>query len=230
LVGLRPYRTTDERVNGIVLTFLDVTSLVRAEEHQRALVAELNHRVKNMLTVVLSLVVQILAKNKNPELFAEAFIDRLHALARTYELLSNENWSEVSLRTVVQQELRPFAEKRISIEGPGVMLQPKPALSFGMVLHELVTNAVKYGALAGEEGQVKVRWNVSDGHLLMDWRETGGPAVKRPEHRGFGSELIEQEVSYGLDGHLKFKFDKGGLKVDIDIPVESGIRFTGVSV
>jgi two-component system CheB/CheR fusion protein len=141
LARLHPYVTAEGGIDGIVLTFMDVTGLVRAEEHQRALVAELNHRVKNMLTVVMSLAMQILARNEDPAAFANAFLDRLHALSSTYDLLSNENWSDVSLRTIVQHELSPFSEERTSIDGPQIMLQPKPALSFGMVLHELATNA-----------------------------------------------------------------------------------------
>jgi two-component system CheB/CheR fusion protein len=223
LARLHPYMTAEGRIDGIVLTFMDVTSLVRAEEHQRALVAELNHRVKNMLTVVMSLAMQILARNEDPAAFANAFLDRLHALSRTYELLSNENWSDVSLRTIVQQELGPFSEERISIDGPQVMLQPKPALSFGMVLHELATNAVKYGALSGDKGRVAVRWTANDGRLQFDWIETGGPAVEQPQWRGFGSELLEQEVGFGLDGRLSFKFHRDGVRVRADVPLEGGI-------
>jgi two-component system CheB/CheR fusion protein len=223
LARLHPYVTGEGRITGIVLTFMEVTGLVRAEEHQRALVAELNHRVKNMLTVVMSLAMQSLAKNHDPAAFSQSFMDRLHALSRTYEVLSRESWSDVPLRTIVQQELTPFAQDRVVIEGPKIMLQPKPALSFGMVVHELATNAAKYGALSDDKGQVQIRWSVTDGKLNLEWEELDGPPVKQPDRRGFGSELLEQEIQFGLDGRIEQSFRKQGLRFRAEIPLDAGI-------
>jgi two-component system CheB/CheR fusion protein len=176
-----------------------------------------------MLTVVMSLAMQSLSRNEDPAAFGQAFMDRLHALSRTYEALSRENWSEVPLQTIVQQELSPFSEQRVTIKGPRILLQPKPALSFGMILHELATNAAKYGALSGDRGQVAVRWGVQDGHLQLHWAETKGPAVQEPKRRGFGSELLEQEVQYGLDGRLQVSFEKSGVQFKAEIPLDAGI-------
>jgi HWE histidine kinase len=124
---------------------------VRSEEHQRILVSELNHRVRNMLTVVIALAGQTLAAAPDPALAAKAFIARLCAMSRAYNLLSQGGWHEVPLRDVVQAELEPFVvtdRKRVVVKGPVVQLKPKEALAFGLAVHELATNAAKYGALS----------------------------------------------------------------------------------
>src|SRR5215468_8917098 len=163
IVRALPYWTGSSKIEGAVLTFSDVTSLAQAEEQQRVLVAELNHRVKNMLTVIVSVATQTLKHSDDVEAARKAFLDRLHAMARSYELVSRDQWSEVSLHDVVRQEIEPYRtgrDDRIAIDGPAVSLKPKLALSLGMVIHELGTNSVKYGSLSAAGGSLEISWAV----------------------------------------------------------------------
>ncbi len=226
IMRLLPYRGSDSVVSGTLITFLDVTSVVRAEQHQRLLVDELNHRVKNMLTVVVSLAAQTLRRSDSLEAFRDAFLGRVHALSASYALLSREQWVSVRLGDVVEEELRPFAAAdgtRCVLEGPAVQLTPAAALAFGMAVHELATNAVKYGAFSQPEGRVHVSWRLSSGDgvltpglpaiwLILDWTETGGPPVRPPEHGGFGTVLIERGLSHELGGSATLDFRPEGLQ------------------
>ena len=124
---------------------------------------------------------------------------RIHALTAAYSLLSEEGWQTVSLRDLLMEELKPFMasdRRNITLEGPKVMIEPRPALALGMAVHELTTNAVKYGALSVEQGNLTVTWHIAAGtdgeQLQLEWVERDGPAVTRPTHRGFGSTLIER--------------------------------------
>lgn len=220
---LVPYRDAGNRIEGVVVTFTDVTSLIDAEVHQRTLIAELNHRVKNMLTIAISIAEQTQKSAPSPEDFKRAFIDRLRSMARSYELLSRENWTAASIGELIRQELSPFGLDRISENGPAVRLKPRQAMSLGMVLHELATNAGKSGALSAESGHVVIRWSVTkaDGveHLEIDWHERGGPTVAEPTRRGFGLKLVEREISYNLSGHSSVAFNPDGLKATIVFPL-----------
>ena len=224
IVRLSPYRGSDQQVEGVVVTFVDVTRLAKAHAHQQTLIAELNHRVKNMLMVAIGIAQQTHKSAATPETFLEAFIGRLQAMARSYELLSRENWTESSLIDLVKTELSPFGLERLSLEGPDVALKPKVALSLGMVLHELATNAGKYGALSVPEGQVSIRWDADIGiagpHLEVHWSEKDGPPVTKPPRRGFGVKLIEKETSYNLGGQAEIDFAPSGLSARLAFPLE----------
>jgi two-component system CheB/CheR fusion protein len=227
IVRALPYWTGSSKVEGAVLTFSDVTGLAQAEEQQRVLVAELNHRVKNMLTVIVSIATQTLKRSDDVEAAGKAFLDRLHAMARSYELVSRDQWSEVSLDDLVRQEIEPYRldrGDRVVVNGPAVSLEPKLALSLGMIIHELGTNAAKYGSLSVPNGSLDVSWAVekrSETHLVIDWTERDGPPAKSPEHRGFGLTLIEREVSHGLGGKVRFEFDARGLRANLRVPLAS---------
>src|SRR5215471_16238320 len=227
IVRALPYWTGSGKVEGAVLTFSDVTGLAQAEEQQRVLVAELNHRVKNMLTVIVSIATQTLKQSDDVEAGREAFLDRLHAMARSYELVSRDQWSDVSLVDVVRQEVEPYRtgrDDRIVIDGPAVSLKPKLALSLGMIVHELGTNSAKYGSLSVAGGSLEVSWAIerrSGNSLVLDWIERGGPSVGKPPRHGFGLTLIEREVSHGLGGKAKIEFEDGGLQVNLRIPLDS---------
>src|SRR5215468_4026506 len=227
IVRALPYWTGGGRIEGAVLTFSDVTSLAQAEEQQRVLVAELNHRVKNMLTVIVSVATQTLKHSDDVEAARKAFLDRLHAMARSYELVSRDQWSEVSLHDVVRQEIEPYRtgrDDRVVIEGPAVSLKPKLALSLGMIIHELGTNSSKYGSLSAAGGSLEISWAVerrSGTSLVLDWIERGGPPVGKPPRHGFGLSLIEREVGHGLGGKAKIEFEDGGLRVNLRIPLDS---------
>jgi two-component system CheB/CheR fusion protein len=223
-----PYWTGSNRIEGATVTFSDVTSLAQAEEQLRVMVAELNHRVKNMLTVIVSIAGQTLKRSADAETFAKTFLDRLHAMARSHDLLSREQWSEISLRDVVTQEIEPYRlgrGDRVVIEGPPVPLTPKRALSLGMIIHELGTNSVKYGSLSAGDGSLEVTWALerrSENSLVLDWLERGGPPVAQSPPHGFGLTLIEREVGQGLGGKAKIEFAEHGLRVNLRIPLEPG--------
>jgi len=226
LLRILPYRTPDSAVDGSLVTFIDVTGMVRAEEHQRLLVDELNHRVKNMLSVVISLATQTLRRSATLQEFEGAFLGRVHALTAAYALLSRESWSHVQLEEIVSEEMGPFIagdRANIRIEGPAVSLDPRGALAFGMAIHELATNAAKYGALSVPEGNVSVTWTTersADGdRVALDWIERNGPRVTEPERRGFGTTLIERGLTYDLSGEAKIEFLADGVRARLSAVV-----------
>ena len=229
LMRILPYRSPDSTIDGTVVTFVDVTSIVQAEQHQRLLVDELNHRVKNMLTVVISLATQTMRRSTSMEEFSKNYMGRVHALTSAYSLLSNENWQTVALRDIVIEELKPFvAGDRINIvvQGPMVSLEPRAALALGMAVHELTTNAVKYGALSVAEGNVSVTWHVEqdpDGkRLVLDWIEKNGPPVLLPAHRGFGMTLIERGLRQDMSAQVEMEFAVEGVKARLQAPLHAG--------
>ena len=229
LLRVLPYRAPDSTVDGSLVTFVDVTRIVQAEQHQRLLVDELNHRVKNMLAVVISLATQTLKRAGSLEAFSGVFMGRVHALTAAYSLLSRENWSSVPLQEVVAEELRPFMSDdraNVLIEGPAVPLEPRGALALGMAIHELATNAAKYGALSVPEGDVAVTWAVEgtgDGRtLVLDWSERNGPPVAPPAKRGFGTVLIERGLAHDLSGEARIEFLPAGVRASVRAPLGRG--------
>ncbi|HEY2481260.1 MAG TPA: CheR family methyltransferase [Caulobacteraceae bacterium] len=224
LLRILPYRDSHQRNEGVIVTLVDVTTLTRAEAHLQVLIAELNHRVKNMLTVVIAIASQTSAGSVKD--FQAGLVDRLHAMARSYELLSRENWTRAPLEDLIRLELAPFGLERITLRGPPIQADPKQALSVGMVVHELATNAGKYGALSSETGTVEVSWSRSAvngaGLIEIAWRERGGPEVSEPIRRGFGLKLVEREAAYNLGGAAKIEFQPQGLSATLSFPAPVG--------
>jgi two-component system CheB/CheR fusion protein len=214
LVRVAPYLDGDHRPHGVVVTFANVTLIAAAEAHQRVLVDELNHRVKNMLMVAIALLEQT-AKSSPPEELREVFKGRLHAMARAYELVAQENWTDVAIERLVSQELEPFGLGRVSIAGPKQTLKPRQALALGMIVHELATNAAKYGALSNGEGRVCIEWTISNPHMHLTWEERDGPEVGEPLRRGLGMRLVDREARGGLNGKAVVAFNPNGLRVDV---------------
>ena len=225
LARLQPYAGSNDAAEGVIITFVDVTGVTEAEAHQRVLIAELNHRVKNMLAVAVGVARQTAKGAPSVPEYTAALISRLESMARAYELLSRESWSEADVGDLARQELAPFDEDRVRIEGPAVMLQPAAALSLGMILHELATNAVKYGALSGTEGGVELAWTVvgEPGSRLMrlTWREQGGPTPAIDPPAGFGLKLVHRETSHGLGGAAVVERPATGLVVTLDVPTDT---------
>jgi two-component system CheB/CheR fusion protein len=212
LVRIAGYRNSLNRTNGVVVTFVDVTSLTQAEEHQRTLVAELNHRVKNMLAIAIAVAQQTSRGAVSVETFRDTFVGRLHAMAKSYALLSQENWTETSIKALADEQLAPFGRGRVNFQGSDIRLGPKSSLSLGMILHELATNAGKYGALSVPAGRLDVKWTRDgDGMVVLEWQESGGPAVKPPSKSGFGVKFIEREIEYALGGKIEQTFAPEGL-------------------
>ena len=224
ILRLAPYRDANRQTEGVVITFLDVTRLSDAQAHQQTLIAELNHRVKNMLMVAISIAQQTYKSTATREAFLEAFIGRLQAMSRSYELLSRENWTESSLAELISAELAPFGLERLNIDGPPVKLKPKTALSLGMVVHELATNAGKYGALSVPTGKISIQWAATEskeGDVLdLKWTELEGPKIAEATKRGFGLKLIERESSYNLGGSAEIDFNPDGLAVRLAFPLD----------
>jgi two-component system, chemotaxis family, CheB/CheR fusion protein len=220
LARVLPYQAANNQIDGVLLTFVDVTGLVAAEEEQKVLTAELSHRVKNTLAVVSSIVDRTL-----PDGGAKAdLIGRLHALAHTHDLLSQGGWTEAALRDVILTELAPHGvsdSSKITITGPPVMLKPQAALFLALVVHELATNAAKYGALSTPGGGVELAWTIAGdrpSRLELTWTEQGGPKINSFPKRGFGTELIERGIRFELQGEAKLGVVDGGLHCRIVIP------------
>jgi len=216
---LQPILLPGGEVSGVFIEGGDVTDRVRAEWQQKLLVDELNHRVKNSLATVQAIAHQTLRTTGTPEAFREAFEARLLALSATHDLLTAANWRAAALRDVLLVELRPFGADRYAADGPGVDLSPSEAVAFGLVFHELATNAAKYGALSAPGGRVDVSWTHDGGRLALTWTESGGPAVSPPTRRGFGSRLIERSLQGQLGGEAHLEFAPGGLVCRLGLPL-----------
>ncbi|MFC1455195.1 PAS domain S-box protein [Microvirga arabica] len=204
----------------------DITGRKRAEEHQRLLINELNHRVKNTLTTVQSIVFQTLRNAPTPEDAQTALSSRLIALSKAHDVLTRESWEAAGLHQIVAEAMEPFrayGENRIKVGGPQVRLPPSMALAVAMALQELATNAVKYGALSNETGKVELRWSLdradSPAHLHLRWQESGGAPVRLPSRRGFGTRLIERSLAGDLQGEARIEFASAGLVCTITAPV-----------
>ena len=191
----------------------------QAEAHQRLLINELNHRVKNTLATVQSLGAQTLRSSSDLLTAREAFERRLIALSGAHDLLTLSSWSSAELTDLVQQAAAPFEAGRFHTEGPPVRLSPAQALALSMALHELATNAVKYGALGAPAGHVRLTWRRDGDRLLVSWREHGGPPVRTPTRKGFGSRLIAQALARELRGEVRLDYAKDGVRCEIAFPL-----------
>ena len=219
LARILPYRVANNQIDGVLLTFVDVTNLVAAEEQQKVLAAELSHRAKNTLAVVSSIAERTLSDGDAKE----NLIGRLHALGHTHDVLSESGWTEAGLRELISAELSPHGvgDGALQISGPPVMLRPQAALFLTLALHELSTNAAKYGALSIPGGRVAVSWIITGDRppqLEIDWQEEGGPKVDGFGAAAFGTELIERGIRFELQGEAKLETVNGGLHCRIVIP------------
>jgi two-component sensor histidine kinase len=200
--------------------------IAHAAEHRELLIHELNHRVKNTLATVQSLAYQTLRSAPNPADARKALDARLVALSQAHDVLTRESWEAADIRELVGRALHPFqtgAAARIRLRGPDVRVKPKMAIALSMALHELATNAVKYGALSVQGGRVAVEWQLlGDGaarRLRLVWRETGGPPVTTPAHRGFGTRLIASGIGdFGAEPTIEFKPE--GLVCVLEAPLD----------
>jgi two-component sensor histidine kinase len=224
-ITISPVRDASGAMIGAATIARDASERRRSEELRALLVDELNHRVKNTLATVQSIAAQSL-KGISEDESRETFDTRLVSLSRTHDLLARDSWESASLRDLLSQELEPYQAAdgtRFAVEGPDFGLRPKAALALGLALHELATNAAKYGALSAPRGRVRVTWDVPNpskpGALRLKWAETGGPPVKNTEHKGFGSVLIERGLALELDAKVELDFNPGGLVCTIEIPL-----------
>jgi len=204
----------------------DVSVRKRAEQQQKLLTAELDHRVKNTFAVVQALAAQTARGTTTPEAFRKTLDARLGAMARTHDLLRHSGWEGALLGDVARETLAPYAGSdgaRLTASGPSVRLAPAAATTLTMAIHELATNAVRHGALSMANGRIVLDWR-SDGELLrFRWTESGGPPVQPPAQRGFGTRFIEQSVAADLEGVARFEFAPGGLVCTLDLPLTSKV-------
>jgi two-component sensor histidine kinase len=209
---------------GLAFALRMATQLVRAEALHELLINELNHRVKNTLATVQSLAAQTFRGVADPEP-RRKFDARLAALGRTHDLLSEEKWAGADMREVVEGVLAPFQSStgRISASGPALRLSTRTVVVLAMVIHELATNAAKYGALSQAGGTVTITWsevdNPAERRMRLLWQERGGPQVGKPQRAGFGSTLIEQGMKGQLDGNARLRFEPDGVICEIEWPL-----------
>lgn len=225
-----PVKDAQGKIVGASKVARNITERKRADEQRTLLINELNHRVKNTLATVQSLAMQTLRNTERSEDARALFDSRLTALSRAHDLLTAQNWEGASLVDVVARALTPFQtdERRIVASGPAVQLTPRQALALSIALHELATNAAKYGALSNEEGRVEVEWSVTPsdgaGELELTWAEAGGPPVERPSRAGFGTRLIERSLAHELGGAAVIEYRPTGVVSTISTPLELGAR------
>ncbi len=213
-LDVRAYPSPD----GLSMLFLDITARKQDEARQRLLMRELDHRAKNVLAVVQSVV--NLTHADTMDGFVTAVRGRVAALARTHALLADNRWEGADLLSLVSEELAPYQRDRtpVAISGPTVYILPEHVQSVGMIVHELATNAAKYGALSTVEGRVDIRWEWFPNRTLQfTWRESGGPVVEMPEDSGFGSKLICRTVESQLHGNVTFHWNPDGLVCEITL-------------
>ena len=227
-VFVSPVRDKNGEVVQHFVSFVDLTKHKRAQAHSDMLINELNHRVKNILATVQSIVWQAVRKSTDAKVIAESVQGRLSALSRSHDLLARENWASAGLRDIVTEALEPFGvsgalAERLVISGDNIRLSPRVTLALAIAINELATNAMKYGAFSNEAGSMEITWAVvpsSNGdRLILNWKEKGGPAVSPPARKGFGLQVIEHGLAQELEGSVNLEFQPSGLIFTLDFPV-----------
>jgi two-component sensor histidine kinase len=189
----------------------DLTDRKQAEDFQRLLLNELKHRVKNTLSTIHAVTTQTLSTAPDLQSAKDSLEQRIVSMAKAHDLLIASSWTGASLREVVARTLEAFSASQTDISGPDIEISSRQTLGMSMALHELATNAAKYGALSCPEGSVAVRWTVGDDMLQLDWEERGGPPVRLPTRKGFGTRLLERLLVGELDGAIKLDYRAAGV-------------------
>jgi PAS domain S-box-containing protein len=231
LLSAGPLHDGRELVVGCMVMLVEISERKRAEERQKVLLAELSHRVKNTLATVRSIGTQTVRTAPSLEAFMGIFDGRLGALAVAHGVLTNTGWGEVELGELIRRTLAPYQGTRpdhIQIAGPEARLPARQVVPMTLMLHELATNALKYGALSTEAGRLSVRWTVGDlgetRRVRLLWAETGGPRVQPPAKNGFGTALIERSMAYELDGEARIEYRPAGLRCELRFPLRADDR------
>ncbi len=232
-VFVSPVRDKNGEVVQHFVSFVDLTKHKRAQAHSDMLVNELNHRVKNILATVQSIVWQAVRKSTDAKVIGESLQGRLSALSRSHDLLARENWASAGLRDIVTDALDPFGvsgalAERFVISGDNIRMSPRVTLALGIAINELATNAMKYGAFSNEAGSIEITWAVvpsSNGdRLILNWKEKGGPPVSPPERKGFGLQVLERGLAQEMEGSAHLEFQPTGLVFTLDFPASRGAR------
>lgn len=216
----------EERKGPVFGVVVDITTTKESEQKTRLLLRELNHRVKNTLAIVQSIAGQTLRRSRTSAEFNMSFSGRLQALSAAHTLLSDEQWGAIALDRLLRSQIAPYSDssgRQVDIHGSAVYLDPDEALALGLVIHELASNAAKFGALSTRAGVVDItvacRDEGGNAHLELDWVEVGGPRVTTPEQRGFGSVLIERSLDKVIGSKVDLDYAETGLKVHISMPM-----------
>jgi PAS domain S-box-containing protein len=213
------------RILGVVF---DITSQKKSAERQSLLVNELNHRVKNTLAIVQSIAKLTLRHARDPHQASKDIEGRIMSLSRAHDLLTEQSWEHVSLRQLASGVLSPAGTSRVSLEGADVWLRPRLAVDISMILHELLTNALKYGSLSIGSGRVALGWDMEDNMLRLQWHEIDGPSVGIPSRRGLGSTLI-QNVVKEHGGKAEMTFNPAGLSCSLDFRMDKPDQHAGIA-
>lgn len=213
-----PVHDAEGRLIGASKIARDVTERKRMEEQQKLLVAELNHRVKNTLATVQSIAKQTLTGKRTLEEARDLFLDRVHALAYSHEMLATSRWRGADLQALVEAAFQPYG-MRVALTGDALTLNPQATQILALALNELATNAAKHGALSRPEGRVEVAWSAAGGLFRFVWRERGGPPVAVPTRHGFGRTLVESAVAHELCGTTRLDFLPEGVTYTIEAPL-----------
>ena len=223
-----PIRTAG-RIMGASLIIRDVSAQKQREDHVRFLMRELTHRSKNLLAVIQAMARQSMTKGITPEEFIRRFSDRLAGLAGSHDLLSSVQWKGVSLTDLINSQLSHYEDlfgTRILMQGTDLNVRPEAAQNIGIALHELSTNAAKYGALSNNDGVVTIQWSIVEGtarSLRLRWQESGGPPVEAPTRRGFGHIVMDRIAGQALGGQSGLRFEPDGVVWSLDVPTKSAI-------
>lgn len=223
-----PVMDDDGEAIGAVGCLQDVTDRHRVEFEQKALLDELNHRVKNTLSTVQLLARQTIRKSGLPVEVQDDFEGRLIALSRAHDHLTRGRWTPVDLRTIIENAVAPYCDlnpETLRIRGEQIEVGAQASLTLAMIFHELATNAAKYGALSSADGRLAVSWSVAEDeaepNLVINWEETGGPPVREPVQPGFGSRLLEHGIARQFRGSARLDYDPSGLRCTMQFPLPS---------
>ncbi|MDQ3470767.1 MAG: PAS domain-containing protein [Pseudomonadota bacterium] len=226
-IFITPVKDEQGKVVQHFASFVDLTRHKAEQATCKLLIDELNHRVKNTLATVQSIVKQALRTATDPALIRESIESRVFALSRSHDILSQENWTGAGLHDLIDAALEPFAvtdgrAERFTVEGANIRLLPKATLALGIAFHELATNAFKYGAFSNNAGTVSIAWTIEPSpagdRLILHWREKDGPEVTPPTRKGFGTQVVERGLAHELKGEVHLDYRPEGVVCTIDVP------------
>lgn len=221
-VQVGPIIGSDGKPEAILSVSRDITLIKEAEQRQHLLALELKHRMKNTFAMIQAIANQTIRGGPEVAAIKEAFTARLTTMATAQDILTQTVWVKASLAHLVEQSVKVHSEpSRFGISGPLVELSSKTALAMALTLHELATNAIKYGALTQESGQIAITWSVIDGAFAFEWRESGGPPIQAPTRHGFGSRMIERALAGYFQGTTSVDYAVTGLVFTLRGPVEA---------
>ena len=232
-IFISPVRDESGEIVQYFASFVDLTRQKQEQARSTMMIDELNHRVKNTLSTVQSIVWQALRTASDPKVIRQSIESRLFALSRSHDLLTRENWEGAGLLDLVNEAMEPFRvangrTERLVITGKDIRLPPNVTLALGIAFHELATNAVKYGAFSNEAGSILVAWTIAPApegdRLILRWKEKDGPPVAPPTRKGFGSRVIERGLPHELAGRVNLDYPVDGVVCTIDIPAPRGAR------